>query len=256
MPVLVPMSSEQIKTFREEHGLTQAELASAIGGSTRAVEDWEAGRRQAPTMLRHALAAISRGLDPWRPTVPLTAKASAEDVALAVRQRLSSIAADEEEEIANEYGDHLPATATPAESLLLAHVLRISDGYNRAVCYQNWSQVGTGGFQLVVVPHGRLAAQPTALAFQARCDGKTRELAVMIDTDRPGERVPARIKRDADLVEAGVRVFSVSEADVLTDPEGCRERIETILSEMVEECLFEAGHIAKPWVRPDRREAR
>lgn len=43
-------------------GLSQADLGTLLGGSTRAVEDWEAGRRRPPAMLPLALAAIWEGL--------------------------------------------------------------------------------------------------------------------------------------------------------------------------------------------------
>ena len=66
---LTPPAPEEIRAFRLKHGLSQAELGEKLGGSVRAVQDWEAVRggapvRTPPAMLRLALAAIEAGLAP------------------------------------------------------------------------------------------------------------------------------------------------------------------------------------------------
>jgi transcriptional regulator with XRE-family HTH domain len=62
---LVPPVATEIRMFRQKLGLSQAKLAEILGLSTRAVEEWEAGRRTAPAMLRFAFAALNEGLEPW-----------------------------------------------------------------------------------------------------------------------------------------------------------------------------------------------
>lgn len=62
---LQPPAATEIKLFRLKVGMTQAQMAECLGASTRAVEEWEAGRRAAPAMLRLAFAAINEGLEPW-----------------------------------------------------------------------------------------------------------------------------------------------------------------------------------------------
>jgi transcriptional regulator with XRE-family HTH domain len=62
---LTPPTGTELRLFREGQGLTQAALAEKLGASRRTVEDWEAGRRLPPPLLRLALAAIVAGLDPW-----------------------------------------------------------------------------------------------------------------------------------------------------------------------------------------------
>jgi DNA-binding transcriptional regulator YiaG len=61
---LTAPSAEEIRIYRHAMKLTQAGLAEKLGASTRAVEEWEAGRRVAPAMLRLALAAIKADLAP------------------------------------------------------------------------------------------------------------------------------------------------------------------------------------------------
>lgn len=67
---LTPPSATEIKEFRRQHGLSQAALAERLGASTRAVEEWEAARRQPPALLRYAFAALAAGLEPWAFIVP------------------------------------------------------------------------------------------------------------------------------------------------------------------------------------------
>lgn len=64
---LKPLTASEIKTFRSLTGLSQAQLAEELHQSKRTVEDWEAGRRSAPGMLRLALAAVLNQLEPWDP---------------------------------------------------------------------------------------------------------------------------------------------------------------------------------------------
>lgn len=62
---ITAISGAEIRAFRSSVGLSQAGLARELGCSTRAVEEWEAGRREAPAMLRLALSAINGNLAPW-----------------------------------------------------------------------------------------------------------------------------------------------------------------------------------------------
>lgn len=55
----------EIKAFRAAVGISQADLAYLLGASTRGVEEWEAGRRSPPPMLRLAMAAINHQIAPW-----------------------------------------------------------------------------------------------------------------------------------------------------------------------------------------------
>lgn len=65
---LKPLTATEIKLFRQQTGLSQAALAEHLEASARTVEDWEAGKRSAPGMLRLAFAAILNQIEPWDPT--------------------------------------------------------------------------------------------------------------------------------------------------------------------------------------------
>jgi DNA-binding transcriptional regulator YiaG len=62
---LSPPTPAELRLFRKELDLSQAKLGEALGASTRTVEDWEAGRRTPPALLRLALAAVKAGLEPY-----------------------------------------------------------------------------------------------------------------------------------------------------------------------------------------------
>jgi transcriptional regulator with XRE-family HTH domain len=85
------MAPEEVRAFREEFGLTKAELVERLGSALRTVEDWEAGRRQSPSMLRVALAAVARELSPWRATPKLGPSSTMEDVDHVVRKMFARL---------------------------------------------------------------------------------------------------------------------------------------------------------------------
>jgi transcriptional regulator with XRE-family HTH domain len=60
---LSPPSPDDLRAFRKAMGgWSQAQLATALGASTRGVEEWEAGRREPPAFLGLALAALNAGI--------------------------------------------------------------------------------------------------------------------------------------------------------------------------------------------------
>ena len=54
-----------IRDFRKDLGLTKPQLADRLGSKLRTIEDWEAERRTPPEILRMAIAAMIKGLEPW-----------------------------------------------------------------------------------------------------------------------------------------------------------------------------------------------
>lgn len=246
-------SPDEIRGFRDSLRLTKSELAEKIGGAVRTVEDWEAGRRKAPAMLRLALAALARGLSPWEPMPTVGPGATMEEVGREARRLFAQLGDDFADRLDDEFGRSLAADATPAETLLLATMMGVSDGYNRVELWEDWATRPKAGWHTSMGfrpdMHG---ARPT-LGFETRHGDVAKHLAVFVDTHRPGERLPEKLRVETAMVTRGVRVVSFSAVDVLADSESCKDTIETVLSEIADEVLHEDGQISAPWKRPDRR---
>ncbi|QPF90788.1 helix-turn-helix domain-containing protein [Bradyrhizobium commune] len=253
MAEITEMTPEEVRTFREEFDLTKAELSERLGSALRTVEDWEAGRRQSPSMLRVALAAIARELSPWCATPKLCPSSTIDDVGQVVRKMFARLGDDHVVDLSDLFERCLSSDATPAERLLLAHCMEISDGYNRVDPLEEWSSRPMKGWHTSMAFRPEIDGVRPSLGFETRHDNVAKRMAVFIDTHRPGERLPEKLRTETALVARGVRVISLSANDVLVDGESSKETIETVLSEMAEEVLCEAGQISHAWKRPDRR---
>ena len=58
--MVTAMSGRELKAARERLGLTQAELAKAVGVQRVTVARWEAGLRKIPPMLTLAMKTLSK----------------------------------------------------------------------------------------------------------------------------------------------------------------------------------------------------
>ena len=253
MTEIVELAPEEIRAFREEFSLTKAQLAERLGSALRTIEDWEAGRRQSPSMLRVALAAVARELSPWRATPELGPSSTIEDVEHVAQQMFARLGDSHAVDLDDRFKRCLSADATPAEKLLLAHCIEMSDGYNHVNPIEDWSSRPTTGWHTSLAFRPGMDGARPSLGFESRHDKVAKQLAVFIDTHRPGERLPEKLRIETALVARGIRVISLSANDVLVDGESSRETIETVLSEMTDEVLYEDGQIDHAWKRPDRR---
>ena len=57
------MSKHDLKVWRVRHGLTQAELAEAIGVARITLQGWERGRSPLPAWLENALIGVGETLE-------------------------------------------------------------------------------------------------------------------------------------------------------------------------------------------------
>lgn len=56
------MSPDELKAWRESHGLSQTELAQALGVHKMTVSSWEVGKQTAPAYVELALCELARRL--------------------------------------------------------------------------------------------------------------------------------------------------------------------------------------------------
>lgn len=250
---IVELAPEEIRAFREEFSLTKAQLAERLGSALRTVEDWEAGRRQSPSMLRVALAAVARELSPWRATPKLGPCSTMEDIEYVAREMFARLGDSHAGDLDDRFKRSVSADATPAEKLLLAHCIEMSDGYNYVGSVEDWSSRPTTGWHTSMAFRPEMDGARPSLGFEARHNKIAKQLAVFIDTHRPGERLPEKLRIETALVARGIRVISLSANDVLVDGDSSRETIGIVLSEMTEEVLYEDGQIDRAWKRPDPR---
>jgi hypothetical protein len=102
----------------------------------------------------------------------------------------------------------------------------------------------SSGWQTVMVYLPELEGGLTAtFGFECRYEEHFRQLAILIDGHRPGERLPEKMERKRRLTSLDFRVMSFSEMEILADPAECRERVEGVLFDMVDELLVDSGQI-------------
>lgn len=199
---------------------------------------------------------VARELAPWSPTPKLGPGSTMADVNHVVGQMLAKLGDNKVVDIEDRFTRCLGPEATPAEALLLTHIVGMSDGYNTVWPIEDWPSRSTTGWHTSVAFRPELDGAQPSFGFETRHNGVAKQLAVFIDTQRPGERLPEKLRIETALVARGARgarVMSISANDVLVDGASSAETIETILGEISDEVLFEDGQIDRPWVRPDRR---
>ena len=170
---------------------------------------------------------------------------SMEHAETEVRRRFAARAEELRQDWEQSFHDALPGNHSPAEAILLAHLMTATDGFNSVSFCTNWDSRLKAGWQTSVVYLARLDEKLIVpFALEARFDDHARQLAVLIDRERPGERSVEKLQRDKALMARDYRVFSLTELEILTNPEECRVRIEDVLFKMAEEALIDAGKIS------------
>jgi len=166
------------------------------------------------------------------------------DAESEARRRFVEHAEALREELENRFFDALPGNHTPTHAIMLAHLMTATDGYNYVQFGVNWEtrpQTGWATTLIFLADIGR--SQLVPFAFEVRNDNHFRRLAITIDENRPGERLPEKLRRENDLIAQEFRVVSFTELEILSNPEDCRSRVEVILSEMADDVLVDAGAI-------------
>lgn len=160
--------------------------------------------------------------------------------------RFAEHAANVRQALEETFREALPGNHSPAQALLLAHLMTASDGFNEVLFTPEWSARQTSssatslGF-LSEIFRGFVVD----FALEARYLGHTTQMAVLIDDYRQGERLASKLQGENLLISAGVRVIVFSESEVLADPDGCRRRVEQVLLNIVQRLLVDAGVLSE-----------
>lgn len=169
---------------------------------------------------------------------------NAEQAETAAKQRLREKAEAFYEHLEEAFLEVLPGNQSPAETVFIAHLMTAIDGYNDVKMVPDWTKKPRTGWQTVMVYLPELENGLTVtFGLECRHDEHFRQLAILIDGHRPGERLPKKMERERRLTSLDFRVMSFSEMEILADPAECRERVEGVLFDMVDELLVDSGII-------------
>lgn len=89
----------------------------------------------------------------------------------------------------------LPGNHSPAEAILLAHLMTAVDGYQPIVVTTNWQRRPVTGWQTSLGYLVEVGREVVSFAFEARYDQHARQLAVLLDEHRLSERTPISFRR-------------------------------------------------------------
>ena len=160
----------------------------------------------------------------------------------AAAARFQAAADEYREDLTAQWGDALPGNHSPAEAVLLAYLLTGKDGYNAFVWRDRWENRVTSGWHTsafyMADPYPGIIL---SFALETRLGAHFRRLAIEVEHHSPGERSPDRIAQDNTLAAKGWRIFTVSEQDVLANPEDVLDRIEALAFRMAEEVIAATG---------------
>ncbi|MFG1379407.1 hypothetical protein [Xanthobacter autotrophicus] len=130
--------------------------------------------------------------------------------------------------------DALPGNHSPAESVLLAHLMTCTDGYEDVRFIQDWHRRPKFGCETIFayLPDLTSIRASATLAFECLHGEMSNQLAIVIDFTNPGERLPMKVENENRLRSLGFRVLQFTELEILNAPDACRERVEGVLCDM------------------------
>lgn len=160
----------------------------------------------------------------------------------AALRRIAQRAEEFREALEEQFREALPGNHTASEALLLAQLMTSRDGYKDVEYVPDWEKRPLTGWvtSLAFLPMLGLRVW-VPFAIEVRQGDHTRKLAITIDDNRPGERLPEKIRRDNALISLDFRVISLTELEIMSNADECRERVENVLAEMADDVLKDAG---------------
>jgi len=169
-----------------------------------------------------------------------------DEVELHVHARFRERAERYRSDLEEAWLNALPGNHTSAEAVLLAELMTSRDGYHDVRLVSEWRHLPKSGWQSSLVYLVEIGPHRVPFAIECRHESFARQLAILIDDDRPGERTPEKLQRENAILALGFRVLTFTERDILADPGGCRERVEDVLADLSDAVLADAGIIEQP----------
>lgn len=170
-----------------------------------------------------------------------------DDAEMEALRRFNERADELRQDLEEAFHEALPGNHSPADAVMLAHLMTAKDGYNYVQFVGDWENRPRAGWQTSIAFLARLDPGLTVpFAAEARCGDHTRQLAIVIDRDQPGVRTPGKRQRESGLIARGYRIISFSELEILSSPGDCRERVESVLFNMQDDVLNDAGSLPAP----------
>ncbi len=164
------------------------------------------------------------------------------DAEAEANRRFTERAEDFRANLEEAFFEALPGNHSPAEAILLAHLMTAKDGYNDVSLIGCWERRPKSGWHTSVAFLAEVDRHLVVpFALESRDGDNCRQLAVLIDWDRPGERLPHKRDREQALQARGWRVVVFTELEILANAEACRERVEDVLYDMAEQVLADSG---------------
>ena len=157
-------------------------------------------------------------------------------------KRLREHADDLYKRMLERHSEVLPGNHHPSETLLLAHLMTSVDGYNDVELHiGEWEKRSKPAFGTVLGYCVDISRSIVPFMLECRCEGHVRDLAVLIDFHDPNVRTAQKHQTEAALRSICSSVMVFSPEEIAADPEGCRERIEKRLFDLIEETMTDAG---------------
>jgi hypothetical protein len=175
----------------------------------------------------------------------MTPMETMEEAEAEALRRFAERAEEVRQNLEEAFHEALPGNHSPADAVMLAHLMTAKDGYNDVQFIGEWEKRPQKGWQtsiafLATLDRGLIVP----FAAEARYEDHVRQLAIVIDRERPGERSPPKLQRENALMARGYRVIAFTELEILSNPEDCRDRVENVLFEMIEDAMVDAGVIS------------
>ncbi|QRG05638.1 hypothetical protein EZH22_21670 [Xanthobacter dioxanivorans] len=153
---------------------------------------------------------------------------------LEAMRRFSEKAEELRSNFEERFLDALPGNHSPAESVLLAHLMTCTDGYEDVRFIRDWNRRAKFGSETIFayLPDLTSIRDRATFAFECLHGELSNQLSIVIDFINPDERLPVKVDNDSRLRSFGFRVLQFTEFEIFNATDACRERVEGVLYDM------------------------